>query len=421
MSPSALINYLESQNRQHAAGAATPLRDEPHEPMETGPADLEPEVTKDEVQRNEDLLMQLGRTLKQSSETLPAVDLAKLVMQITNQRLTAHPNPPVPVPEDEEVQFLAVKKVHARTDLSAYPGLSFLPALPHPPAVKAGPRYAWPLVPEAEGELLKELTNRTQHLITGSICILNEFHKVITLRGLQDEDLEDSLLFVRVMDPSLLVLAHNGSACLELIHLMEHAEPGSSFNLSQDAGWKIFASHRPILMAKLLPLINVDTLYSKVGNAIKEDFSSRFSLADIAGFKSLRRCLYLPRILKLIQLFTPRAGSPELIKAHQDRCPHFETTLAPYNIRLQRRETMSIEKLGKSRQVLSEFFSNAGTPEPDTNEATRRKLKQLERKNSTDSNNSLRDADRVLKKKKPKKVKRSKEEKLERKKNPRNN
>ena len=109
-----------------------------------------------------------------------------------------------------------------------------------------------------------------------------------------------------------------------------------------------------------------------------------------------------------------------MLKAHHDRCPKFETTLAPYNIRLQRRETMSIEALGRSRQVLSEFYNNAGTPEPDVDESTRRKLKQLERKNSTDSNTSLKDADRVTKKKKPKKVKRSKEERLERKKNSRN-
>ena len=370
------------------------------------------------MQKNEDLLMQLGRTLKQSSDTLPAVDLAKLVMTITSQRLhlTSHPNPPVPVPEDEEVQVVAVKQAHARTDLSAYPGLSFLPALPHPPAVKAGPRYAWPLVPEAEGELLKELTDRVQHLITGSVTILEAFNRTINMRGLQDEDLEDSLLFVRVMDPSLLVLAHNGSACLELLHLMENSAPGSSVDLSQDEGWKTLASCRPILMAKLIPLINIDTLYSKVGSAIKGDFSCRFSLADIAGFKSLRRCLFLPRILKLLQLFSPRAGSPEMLKAHQDRCPKFESTLAPYNIRLQRRETMSIEALGRSRQVLSEFYSNSGTPEPDVDESTRRKLKQLERKNSTDSNSSLKDADRMTRKKKPKKVKRSKEEKLQKKK-----
>ena len=411
MSPTQnLISYLETQNRFHSAGASTPVRDEP--------MDLEPEMNKNEEPKNVELLEQLGKTLKHSSDTLPAVDLAKLVMQITNQQLqealASRPNPPVPVPEEEEVQVL--KQVHARTDLSAYPGLNFLPALPHPAAVKAGPRYAWPLVPEAEGELLKELTDRVQHLIAGSVTILDDFERAIKQRGLQDEDFEDSLLFVRVMDPALLVLAHNSSTCLELIYLMENAAPGSPVDLATDDGWKRLASRRPILMAKLLPLINVDTLYSKSTSAIRGDFSCRFSLADIAGFKSLRRCLYLPRILKLTQIFKPRVSSPEMVQNHKDRCPKYETSLAPYNIRLQRRETMSIESMGRSRQVLSEFYNNAGTPEPDMEEPVARKLKQLEKRNSTDSSSSLKDADRMTRKKKPKKVKRSKEEKLQKKK-----
>ena len=76
----------------------------------------------------------------------------------------------------------------------------------------------------------------------------------------------------------------------------------------------------------------------------------------------------------------------------------------------------SVRSIPCSRQILSKFYSNSGTPEPDVDESTRRKLKQLERKNSTDSNSSLKDADRMTRKKKPKKVKRSKEEKLQKKK-----
>ena len=51
----------------------------------------------------------------------------------------------------------------------------------------------------------------------------------------------------------------------------------------------------------------------------------------------------------------------------------------------------SVRSIPCSRQILSEFYNNAGTPEPD--EQTARKLKQLEKRNSTDSSSSLKDAD----------------------------
>ena len=420
MSPSQLISYLENQNRQHA-GLATPLRDEP---MDAGPADVEPEMPKT-ADGLEDSLVQLGNQLKQSSEGLPAVDLVKMVLDITSHRLAellearnevAHPKPPAPAAEDEEIQVLAIQPAQQRTDLSAYPGLSHLPSLPHPAAVKAGPRYAWPLVPEAEEELLHEMVDRVKHLITGSVALLEDFNRTVTQQGFQAEDLEDSLLFVKILDPSFLVLAHNGSNCLELLHLMEHSSPGQIADLTTRDGWRRLAGRRPILMAKLLPLINIDTLYAKTGDVIKADFSCRYSLADIAGFKALRRCLYLPRVLKLIQLFRPRAGSQELLTIHQDRCPKYTTGLAPYPVRLQRRETRSIEKIQRSRQVLSDFYNNAGTPEPEAEAATQRKVKQHERKISTDSSSGLKDADGMTRKKKAKKPKRSKAERLERKK-----